>query len=114
MATVTGWPWRLRHSFGDFYVLVNDREQYIGSACVEGHADEWKEMSKALRSGGSYSAKRCAVRFEDGSALFWSPRNSASMRGAGRLPQSLAAQLADAIDAVLAEPVPLEDSYVDE
>ena len=102
--TTQGWPWRLRHAFGDFYVLVDNCEQYIGSACVEGHADEWRGMAEALRSGGSYHAKRCAVEFEDGAALFWSPRNTTSIkRGAGRLPQALAAELADAIDAGLAQ-----------
>lgn len=109
---INNWPWKLRHSFGDFYVLVDSRDGYLSDACVEGHAGEWREMANALREQTAYSAKRCAVRFADGSALFWSPRNS--MGRAAGLPQPLASQLADIIDAELAKPVSEDGTYADD
>lgn len=49
----------------------------VGDADVEGTAEEWAGMLAALRGGGSYSAKRCAVRpVERRGAAVWSPRNS--------------------------------------
>lgn len=101
---MTALPWRLRHSFGDFYVLVDAREQYVSDACVEGHADEWRDIVRALRARDRTHHKRCAVKFEeDGTALFYSPRNT--MGRSARLPAGEVTALADMIERVLVEPV---------
>lgn len=48
----------------------------ISDACVEGTADEMRELAKAIKARGSASFKRCAVSVEDEQAHFCSPRNS--------------------------------------
>ena len=48
----------------------------ISDACVEGPADEMREIAKAIKAHGSVSFKRCAVRVAGDVAYFCSPRNS--------------------------------------
>ena len=48
----------------------------ISDACVEGTAEEMRELAKAIKARGSASFKRCAVRVDGERAYFCSPRNS--------------------------------------
>lgn len=105
------WPWRLRHSFGDFYVLLDSHDRYVSDACVEGHADEWRDIVDGLRKRERKSHKRCALGFANGSALFHSPRNT--MGRDARLPIARCDELADIIEAELAKPI-AEEGYGDE
>lgn len=66
-------------------------------AGVEGFVDEWRVISACLRNGTDASFKRCAVRFENGAALLYSPRNTISDRDAIRVPADEVGALADEI-----------------
>jgi len=48
----------------------------ISDACVEGTAEEMRELAKAIKARGSASFNRCAVRVAGERAYFCSPRNS--------------------------------------
>jgi hypothetical protein len=48
----------------------------ISDACVEGTAEEMRELAKAIKARGAASFKRCAVRVDGERAYFCSPRNS--------------------------------------
>lgn len=71
----------------------------FSDADVEGSADEMREIAKAIRARGRYSAKRCAVRVEGDVVSFRSPRNS-TMEGVTSL--ACADELAKLIETVLA------------
>jgi len=75
-------PFVLRDgSMDDWYVLQDHRWQYVSDACVEGDAEEWRQIATALIEGTSISFKRCAAvrKDEEWSQIvyeFYSPRNS--------------------------------------
>lgn len=48
----------------------------ISDASVEGPAEDMHGIASAIETRGSFSARRCAVRFADGGFRFESPRNS--------------------------------------
>ncbi len=48
----------------------------ISDACLEGTAEEMREIAKAIKDHGSASFRRCSVRVDGGYAYFCSPRNS--------------------------------------
>lgn len=48
----------------------------ISDACVEGTAEEMREIALAIKARGSASFKRCAVNVHGEQAYFCSPRNS--------------------------------------
>lgn len=48
----------------------------ISDACVEGTADEMRELAHAIKARGSASFKRCAVSVIGETVYFCSPRNS--------------------------------------
>jgi hypothetical protein len=48
----------------------------ISDASVEGSLAEMKEIAAAIRNRSSVDFRRCAVRCDDSSAYFCSPRNS--------------------------------------
>ncbi len=52
------------------------RSARISDADVEGSAYEMREIAKAIRARGRYSAKRCAVYVDGDKVCFRSPRNS--------------------------------------
>lgn len=93
------WPWKLRHSFGDFWVLVDANDGYVSDACVEGSGEEFRDMARALRGRWKTSHKRCAVGIDDKGLRFYSPRNTQGC--SAYLELSKADELAAIIDAVL-------------
>lgn len=48
----------------------------ISDACVEGTAEEMRQIAKAIKARGSASFNRCAVHIDGERAYFRSPRNS--------------------------------------
>lgn len=82
----------------DWYVL----EGGCNWASVEGTAEEWHELARAMKKKANKSFKRCAVALQpDGSFVFWSPRNSTGEEDSVRCPAEDARALEEHIIAVL-------------
>lgn len=71
----------------------------FSDADVEGTAGEMREIARAIRSRGSFSATRCSVRVDGPRAIFCSPRNS---REDGVTDLACADELATQIETTLA------------
>ena len=72
----------------------------ISDACVEGTAEEMRDIARAIRSRTRTSHKRCSVYTFGGDAHFRSPRNS---QCDGVVPLRYADELADQIERELGE-----------
>lgn len=70
----------------------------ISDACVEGTAEEMREIALAIKARSSVSFKRCAVSVDGKEVSFWSPRNSSTD---GVVPLEDADAFADAVLAEL-------------
>lgn len=95
------WPWHLdTDDECDWHVLRDAAYGYVSDACVEGTAEEWRDISAALRKRESVSHKRCSVRFSGDTFTLCSPRNT--MGNVARLSgHAKADDLADIIDSAL-------------
>jgi hypothetical protein len=74
------------------YALM--RSARISNADVEGTMDEMVEIAKAIKSNGTFHAKRCAVDATGSRVKLWSPRNSLN---AGSILAEAADELAEQI-----------------
>jgi len=96
------WPWQLDSDDEcDWHVMRDASFAYVSDACVEGTAEEWRDIASALRNRESVSFKRCSVRWSGDTFTLCSPRNT--MGRVARLSgYAKADELADIIERALA------------
>jgi hypothetical protein len=75
----------------DWWVIETSYGGRLGTADVEGTADEMRDLADAIERRGRASATRCAVAVEPAGVRLWSPRNSI---GCVRVPLARADALA--------------------
>lgn len=73
LAEHDGRTWLERDGNGCYGLRCSSR---MSDADVEGTAAEMLAIANAIDARGHVSFKRCAVRWTDAHAEFWSPRNS--------------------------------------
>jgi len=87
-----------------WYALMASSGRVLGGASIEGTADDWRGIAKALREGGDFRSienYRCACRLDDDEVFeLWSPRNTVGMPL--KVPKSEGPKLARHIERVLA------------
>lgn len=71
-------------------------------ASVEGTAEEWREIARAMKGRHHESFRRCAVACRvDGTVHLWSPRNATGDSDVVKLTEAEARTLEDQIVALL-------------
>lgn len=71
-----GRTWMEPVKIGDFECMSFQMSARISDACVEGTAQEMREIGFAIEQRAEESFKRCAVDATTDQVKFWSPRNS--------------------------------------
>lgn len=98
----------LENGYMDDWWCLSSRS---GGADVEGTAEEWSAIAKAIREGRRESFKRCAVSApQKGKVEFYSPRNSVKASLVLSVEEAFA--LAAQIDEVLRPPAPELDVVI--